>query len=110
MSPALIKAAAVVGALLFFARRAGAAPWEWFSVGEPMLRCDPGATFVAMTVEEGQARFGRFAAWPLIEDQIKTYGGTCLRSGGVELEGTRPVDETLRDTGPITRPSQLPDW
>lgn len=81
------------------------------------LSCGPGSTFRKMSLADAQAMWGTFASWPAIAEQIKRYGGTCVRSVDVQDAGTRPADdagdddtEGMGDPDPylITHPWQLP--
>jgi hypothetical protein len=84
------------------------------------LTCGPGSTFVAMTLDEAQQRWGKYAAWAQIADQVRKYGGTCTKSGTVADAGSRPleqdamtdtaggvVDPDAQDSVLITHPWQL---
>jgi len=65
---------------------------------KPKLSCGPGSTFVPMTIDEAQVRWGNYAAWPQIQAQIRKYGGTCTKSGVVTDAGNKPVSDSIADS------------
>lgn len=102
----------IVGALaalgvLFVVRRANAAR---------ALQCGAGKTFLPMTVAEAREKWGSFASWPQIEEQVRKYGATCVSYPTVIDAGTRPmpqnattdgIDDQGQDPVLITHPWQL---